>query len=205
MAARNTLTHVRRRLPVAAFAALAAAVALTGSLALAAGPANLSLGREATPAEIAGWNIDVFPDGKGLPPGKGTVAKGERVYQAQCLACHGAKLEGGIGPALVGGQGSLATEKPMKTVGSYWPYASTLFDYVRRAMPFQAPQSLSNEDVYSVSGYILHVNGLMAANASVDAKSLVAVKMPNRDGFYVDNRPDASNPRCMQHCLGKAQ
>lgn len=169
-------------------------------LPAAAVAADLNLGRVATPAEIAGWNIDVFPDGKGLPPGQGTVAQGERVYQAQCVACHGAKLEGGMGPALVGGQGTLASNKPVKTVGSYWPYSSTLFDYIRRAMPFESPKSMSNEDVYSVSGYILHMNGLMNANATVDAKSLIAVKMPNRDGFVPDDRPDVKNPLCMANC-----
>ncbi|GGH62750.1 cytochrome c [Comamonas phosphati] len=179
---------------------LLASVLAGGAVMSTAWAADLNLGRVASQAEIAGWNIDVFPDGTGLPPGSGTVANGERIYQNQCLACHGAKLEGGLGPALVGGAGTLATEKPLKTVGSYWPYASTLFDYIRRAMPFQAPQSLSNEEVYSVAGYILHANGLMQADATVDAQSLVAVKMPNRNGFYVDNRPDAKNPRCMQHC-----
>ena len=161
---------------------------------------DLNLGRAASAAEVAGWNIDVLPDGTGLPPGKGSVSQGKTVYQNKCLACHGAKMEGGIGPALVGGEGSLTTEKPLKTVGSYWPYSSTLFDYIRRAMPFQAPQSLSNEDVYSVTGYILQANGLMKEDASVDASSLIAVKMPNRNGFYVDNRPDAKNTRCMQNC-----
>lgn len=181
------------------------ATLVAGSAMSAAWAADLNLGRIASPEEIAGWNIDVFPDGTGLPPGAGTVAKGETIYQNQCLACHGAKLEGGLGPALVGGEGTLTTEKPLKTVGSYWPYASTLFDYIRRAMPFQAPQSLSNEEVYSVAGYILHANGLMKADATVDARSLIAVQMPNRNGFYVDNRPDAKTPRCMQHCITTAK
>jgi cytochrome c len=162
---------------------------------------ELNLGRDLTAAELAGWDINVFPDGKGLPPGKGTVADGERVYQNACAACHGMKLEGGLGPALTGGKGSLTTMKPLKTVGSYWPYSTTLFDYIRRAMPFQAPQSLSNEDVYSVSGYILYVNGLMKADDIVDAKSLQAVQMPNRNAFYVDNRPDAKSKRCMKDCI----
>lgn len=184
---------------------LLALLVASSFMASGAWAADLNLGRIASDAEIAGWNIDVYPDGTGLPSGSGTVAQGERIYQSQCLACHGAKLEGGMGPALMGGAGSLATEKPLKTVGSYWPYASTLFDYIRRAMPFQAPQSLSNEEVYSVAGYILHMNGLMKADATVDARSLAAVKMPNRNGFYVDNRPDAKNPRCMQHCLSPAR
>ncbi|TMS57056.1 cytochrome c [Imbroritus primus] len=179
---------------------IAAAILACSAIPLAAGAADPSLGRIVTDKELAGWNIDVFPDGTGLPPGKGTVALGEKVYQTQCVACHGAKLEGGLGPALVGGAGTLKSDKPIKTVGSYWPYATTLFDYIRRSMPFQAPQSLSNEDVYSVTAYVLHANGVLPADATIDAKSLAAVKMPNRNGFYVDDRPDAKNPRCMKDC-----
>lgn len=159
-----------------------------------------SLGRIASPEEIAGWNIDVFPDGTNLPEGSGTVVHGKEVYMASCAGCHGANLEGGFGPALTGGKGSLTSPKPLKTVGSYWPYASTLFDYIRRAMPFQAPQSLSNEDVYSVSGYILNVNGLLPDDATVDASALTKLQMPNRNSFYVDDRPDAKTPRCMRNC-----
>ena len=118
-----------------------------------------------------------------------------------CLACHGLKLEGGIGPALAGGNGSLTTDKPLKTVGSYWPYATTLFDYIRRAMPFQAPQSLTNDQVYAVTGYVLHVNKLLDANATGDAATLAAIKMPNRDGFFIDDRPDSKAIDCMSNCL----
>lgn len=166
-------------------------------------PARAELGRTATPEEIAGWNIDIPPSGVGLPKGQGTVAQGEKVYQTACMACHGINLEGGLGPALSGGRDSLASSKPVKTVGSYWPYATTLFDYIRRAMPFQAPQSLSSEEVYSVTGFILYKNGLMPAGATVDAKSLSALSMPNRNSFYVDDRPDVKNDRCMQNCLQK--
>lgn len=158
------------------------------------------LGHTVTDAQIASWNIDVAPDGKNLPAGQGTVATGEKVYQTNCLACHGANLEGGMGPALVGGKGTLTTEKPVKTVGSYWPYATTLFDYVRRAMPFQQPQSLSNDQVYAVVGYILNKNQLMDSNATVDAQTLINVKMPNRDAFYVDDRPDVNASACYQDC-----
>ena len=180
---------------------LVAACVLACSVApMVANAADKNLGRIASETEIAGWSINVFPDGSGLPAGKGSVVQGEKVYQNACLACHGAKLEGGIGPALAGGDGSLATASPKKTIGSYWPSASTLFDYTRRAMPFQAHQSLSNEDVYSVTGYILHVNGLMQAGDIVDASTLAAVKMPNRNGSYVDDRPDSKNPRCMSNC-----
>jgi cytochrome c len=162
-----------------------------------------NLGRHLTKAELAGWNIDVSGDGTGLPPGQGTVTQGEKVYQTQCLACHGVNLEGGLGPALAGGVGSLTTAKPLKTIGSYWPYAPTLFDYIRRSMPFQAPQSLSDEEVYSVTAYLLHKNDILPATATVNAKTLAAVKMPNRDNFYVDDRPDVKATRCMKDCAPK--
>ncbi|WP_426434385.1 c-type cytochrome [Bradyrhizobium genosp. P] len=148
------------------------------------------IGRAATPAEIAGWNIDIGRDGSNLPPGSGSVERGRVVFSEQCGACHGDNGQGGIGDRLVGGQGTLASPKPIRTVGSYWPYASTLFDYIRRAMPQNAPQSLRNDDVYAVSAYILSLNGVVSASAVLDAKSLAAVKMPNRDGFVGDPRPD---------------
>jgi len=121
----------------------------------------------------------------------------------QCAACHGAKGEGGVGDRLVGGQGTLAAPKPVKTVGSYWPYAPTLFDYIRRAMPQNAPESLSNDDVYAVSAYILNMNGLLPADATLDAKMLSAIKMPNRGMFVGDPRPDVKNPDCMTGCGNK--
>ena len=158
------------------------------------------IGRVATPAEIAGWNIDIGRDGSGLPPGSGTVSHGREVFEQQCIACHGDKGQGGVGDKLVGGQGTLATASPVRTVGSYWPYAPTLFDYIRRAMPQNAPQSLSNDDVYAVSAYILNLNDLLPADATLDAKTLAAIKMPNRNGFGVDPRPDGKNPACMSGC-----
>ncbi|OAF01142.1 cytochrome C [Bradyrhizobium centrolobii] len=148
------------------------------------------IGRPATPAEIAGWNIDIGRDGSNLPEGRGTVSHGREVFDQQCAACHGEKGEGGVGDRLVGGQGTLGTAKPIRTVGSYCPYATTLFDYIRRAMPQNAPQSLSNDDVYAVSAYLLSLNGLVGADGTLDAKSLAAIKMPNRDGFVGDARPD---------------
>jgi mono/diheme cytochrome c family protein len=158
------------------------------------------IGRTATPAEVEGWNIDIGRDGSGLPPGSGTVSHGRDVFVQQCAACHGEKGEGGIGDRLVGGQGTLATAKPVRTVGSYWPYAPTLFDYIRRAMPQNAPESLSNDDIYAVSAYILNLNGLLPADATIDAKSLAASKMPNRNMFVGDPRPDVKNTACMSHC-----
>ena len=167
----------------------------------AAAQTHFGIGHAVTPAQIASWNIDVAPDGRNLPAGKGTVSKGRDIYAAQCAACHGAQGEGGIGDKLVGGIGSLATATPVKTVGSYWPYATTLYDYIRRAMPLAAPQSLSNEDVYAVSGYVLFLNGLVGDDAVIDAKTLGALKMPNRDGFIEDPRPDVKDPGCLRDCM----
>jgi S-disulfanyl-L-cysteine oxidoreductase SoxD len=141
-------------------------------------------GQPIAPADIAPWDISIGPDGAGLPPGRGTATQGEAVYAAKCQACHGEKGAGGPNDALVGGMGSLAPGKaPVKTVGSYWPYATTLFDYIRRAMPFQESQSLTSDEVYAVAAYILHLNGIVGANDVLDAQSLPKVKMPNRDGF----------------------
>ncbi|TYO67175.1 cytochrome c [Bradyrhizobium hipponense] len=148
------------------------------------------IGRPATPAEIAGWNLDIGRDGGNLPPGRGSVADGRDVYAQQCASCHGEKGEGGLGDRLAGGQGTIGTAKPIRTVGSFWPYATTLFDYIRSAMPQNAPQSLSDDDVYAVSAYVLRLNGLVGENAILDAKSLAAIKMPNRDSFVGDARPD---------------
>jgi mono/diheme cytochrome c family protein len=140
-------------------------------------------GRPATPAEIAGWDIDVSPDGAGLPPGRGDVRQGEAIFAAKCAGCHGAHGEGKPMDRLVGGIGTLHDKKPEKTVGSFWPYATTLFDFVRRAMPLNAPQSLTPDEVYAVSAYVLFLNGIVAEDTTLDAGALAKIKMPNRDGF----------------------
>jgi mono/diheme cytochrome c family protein len=171
-----------------------------GCLAHAQTQGHYGIGRTATDAEIAGWNIDIGRNGENLPPGSGTVAHGKEVFAEQCSACHGEKGEGGVGERLVGGQGTIATAKPIKTVGSFWPYAPTLFDYIRRAMPQNAPQSLGNDDVYAVSAYILNMNGLLPPDATLDAKSLSAIKMPNREMFTGDPRPDVKSPACDKGC-----
>ena len=184
-----------RKRHIAVLAALA--LACTAS---AQAQSRYGIGRPATPAEIAGWNTDIDREGHNLPPGSGTVSRGHEVFDQQCAACHGAKGEGGVGDQLVGGQGTLATPEPVRTVGSYWPYAPTLFDYIRRAMPQNAPQSLSNDDVYAVSAYILNLNGLLPADATLDAGTLPAIRMPNRDMFTGDTRPDVKNPACVTGC-----
>jgi S-disulfanyl-L-cysteine oxidoreductase SoxD len=158
------------------------------------------IGRLATASEIAGWNIDIDRYGNNLPTGSGTVSQGRKLFNEQCVGCHGPRGEGGVGDRLVGGQGTLATPEPVRTVGSYWPFAPTLFDYIRRAMPQNAPQSMSNQDVYAVSAYILHLNGLLPADALLDAKTLSSIEMPNRNAFVGDPRPDVTNPGCMKGC-----
>lgn len=147
-------------------------------------------GRPATEAEINAWDIDISPTGEDLPSGRGTVKQGAQVYAAKCAGCHGPTGVEGPNDRLVGGHGSLATERPVKTVGSYWPHATTLYDYIYRAMPITNPQSLTPDEVYSLVAWILHQNGIVPADAVMDARSLPAVRMPNRDGFVSDPRPD---------------
>lgn len=167
-----------------ALAALAAACATssTDPSHRATGPGS-ALGRAATPEEVAAWDISIPPSGAGLPAGSGTAKQGEPVYTANCLACHGVKGAGKPADQLVGGTGSLASPKPVRTVGSYWPYATTLFDYIRRAMPTTKPLSLTNSEVYAVTAYLLYLNGIISQDAVIDARTLPQVKMPNRDGF----------------------
>jgi mono/diheme cytochrome c family protein len=173
------------RKPVYMFAIAAGVFTLSvASIGLAAdAPANpVALGSPVTEAQLADWDLIVAPDGHNLPEGSGTAAQGQAVYQQKCAACHGTDGEGASGsPALVGG--SVSTTPPLLTVGSYWPHASTLFDYVRRAMPPTAPKSLSNTEVYQVTAYVLHLHGVLAEDFVLDKNTLPAVQMPNRDGF----------------------
>jgi len=148
-----------------------------------------NLGKPISPEDLASWDISIGPDGAGLPPGSGTVKQGEAVYMAKCQACHGEKGAGTPNDRLVGGQGSLPGEKPaVKTVGSYWPYATTLFDYIRRAMPFNESKSLTNDEVYGVVAYLLNLNGVIPEGETMNAQSLPKVAMPNRDGFITFTR-----------------
>src|SRR5256886_7661233 len=144
-----------------------------------------TLGRPAEAAQIAGWDISVGPDGVGLPPGSGTAAKGAVVYEQKCQACHGAKGAGQPNDRLVGGQGTLASKTPVRTIGSYWPHATTIFDYTRRAMPYVQPQSLTDDEVYAVTAYLLHLNGIIGDSDEINARTLPTVKMPNRDNFII--------------------
>lgn len=166
--------------------AFVAVLALTSGMAVAADPGP-ELGEPVGPEDIANWDISIAPDGSTLPPGGGDAAGGKAVYEERCLRCHGEDGEGGDGLAdpLVGGIGSLASAAPKKTVGSYWPYATTVFDYIRRAMPYDRPMSLSDSDVYAVTAYVLSLNGIIEDGAVMDAGTLPAVKMPNRDGFVL--------------------
>ena len=155
---------------------------------------DYGLGRSATEEEVRAWNIDVPPSGEGLPPGSGTVKQGAQVYRAKCARCHGATGVEGPYDVLVGGRDSLNTEKPLKTVGSYWPYATTLYDYINRAMPPDAPQSLSPDEIYSLAAWLLNRNGVIADDMVLDARTLPSVDMPNRLGFVRDPRPDVPPP-----------
>ncbi|QEQ96354.1 c-type cytochrome [Neptunomonas concharum] len=162
---------------------------------------KFGFGKTATAEEIAGWDIDIRPDGLGLPPGEGSVSEGEALYEQLCATCHGLFGEGeGRWPVLAGGKGTLTEERPTKTVGSYWPYASTLFDYIRRAMPFTAPRSLTDEQVYHITAYVLYLNEIVDDEFVLTHENLAQIEMPNKDGFFVDPRPDAQNTRCMKDC-----
>src|SRR5262249_6155611 len=141
------------------------------------------LGREATPAEVVAWDVSIPPDGAGLPPGRGTPAQGAVIYAQKCQNCHGEKGGGQPNDRLVGGQGTLASKAPVRTIGSYWPYATTPFDYVRRAMPYTQSHSLTDNEVYAVTAYLLHLNGIIAETSVMDAETLPKVRMPNRKTF----------------------
>jgi cytochrome c len=171
-------------------------------------PRHYGIGRVATPAEIAGWDIDVRPDGQGAPPGHGSVKQGEAIYMERCAACHGEFGESaGRWPQLAQGKGTLASSAPVKTVGSYYPYLSSLFDYVRRAMPFGDAQSLKNDELYAVVAYVLNLNDLVGDKFVLSKATWGEVKMPNAGGFFDDNRETVEkafwNPHpCMTDCRG---
>lgn len=173
------------------FVLCALAVAFYGlSIPSLAQSPTFGLGRTPDAAEIKRLDIDVAPDGRGLPVGRGSADLGKKVYELRCVTCHGATGKEGPQEALVGGQGTLNTAKPIKTIGSYWPYATTLWDYVNRSMPFDHPGTLPPDEVYSVTAFLLHVNGIIGEREVLDQTTLPQVKMPNREGFVPDTRPD---------------
>jgi S-disulfanyl-L-cysteine oxidoreductase SoxD len=174
---------------------LSAIVFVAAAATVSAQSPAYQVGRPPTLEEIRQLESAIAPDGTGLPPGSGTVAAGQKLFGAQCARCHGPAGEGDIGARLVGGQGTLATPRPLKTVGSFWPYATTLWDYVNRAMPFDQPGLLQPPEVYAAVAYVLNLNGIIAADQVLDAVSLPKVRMPNRDGFVADPRPDVPKDR----------
>jgi cytochrome c len=167
----------------------------------------LGIGREATPEEIAGWDIDIRPDGHGLPAGKGTVKEGEALYVERCAACHGEFGESaGRWPILMGGAGTLASHDPVKSIGSYWPYASTVMDYIRRTMPFGNAQSLTDDELYAVTAYVLYLNDIVKDDDfELNASNLVSIKLPNQPNFIDDDRERVEqefwrHAPCMANC-----
>lgn len=190
--------------------AAACGVAIFFSLAPACAtePGHFGYGKAPTQKQIDGWNIDVRgDDGAGLPPGKGDVDRGANIFVEQCSACHGVFGEAeGRYPKLMGGGGTFTSDRPEPSVGSYWPYAPTLFDYINRAMPFQSPHTLPTDDVYALTAYVLNFNNLVPNDFVADKDSLPNVKMPNRDHFmWEDPRPDTPEAACMKSCKDPAK
>ncbi len=171
-----------------------------GSLTVSAD--KLKIGRAATPEEVALWDIDVRPDGQGLPEGSGTVEEGEELYAEKCATCHGEFGEGnGRWPVLVGGQDTLQTEDPVKTIGSYWPYLSTAYDYIRRAMPFGEAQTLSADETYAIVAYLLYLNDIMEEEGRLSRENFTSFKLPNEKNFVDDARPDVARVTGKEPCM----
>ncbi len=185
----------------------AIAALLLASPSLADPPKKLGLGRPALPAELNAWDISVLPDGRGLPAGKGNAKRGEEIFIEKCAACHGEFGEGvGRWPALAGGIGSLKADRPDKTVGSFWPAPTTLFDYIRRAMPYGNAQTLEPDELYSLTAYVLHMSDVLRdPEQELNERTLPQVKMPNAGGFFDDDRETAEKhfwrrDVCMNDC-----
>jgi len=186
--------------------ALAQEKTLPAQPGIAFPPQSLGIGRPVTTDEVKGWDIDVRPDGHGLPAGKGSVKQGEALYQERCAACHGEFGEGkDRWPALIGGSGKLTDDDPKKGVGNYWPYATTLFDYIKRAMPFGNAQSLSDDEVYAITAYVLHLSDVLQDDAVLDRDALFKIKLPNAANFIPDPRPDVKGTLCMKDCKPSAE
>ena len=155
---------------------------------------RFGVGHAPSAEELDSWRTSVFPDGKGLPPGRGTAREGAGLYQRACFVCHGHNGRGDQAPALVGGRDTLTEARPKRTVESFWPHATTLWDYTKRAMPYEQPGSLSDEEVYAIVAYVLHLAGVIEDDEVIDGESLPQIEMPNHDGFFADPRPD-TEPR----------
>ena len=153
------------------------------------------VGRVPTAEEVNAWDVTIPPDGRGMPPGSGTAAAGKTIFAVRCASCHGETGDDAKYGRLVGGQGTLTTDKPLLTIGSFWPYATTLWSYINRAQPLDEPGSLTPDQVYAVTAYLLYLNGIAGEHEVLDARTLAQVKMPNRSGFVPDPRPDVGKPR----------
>ena len=189
------------------FPELLVAALLLATPALADG---FGLGRPATPDEVAAWDIDVRPDGTGLPEGSGDVMTGEEVYTDYCAHCHGDFAEGlDRWPVLAGGQGTLTQDRPVKTIGSYWPYLSTVWDYVYRAMPFGYAQSLTPDEVYAITAYLLYMNDLVDDDFELSRENFTEIRLPNEDGFFMDDREESpvwrKREACMENCKDEVE
>jgi mono/diheme cytochrome c family protein len=191
------------------FSLLSRATLVAGLLALpamASEPPQYGLGKTPTPEQIRGWSIAVRPDGQGLPPGRGAVKDGDEVYANSCAACHGTFGEGVERYPRIAGEGKLTGERPEQTVGTFWPYATTLFDYINRAMPFPSPRMLSADEVYAVTAYVLNLNNIVGDDFVADKDTLPKVEMPNRNGFlWKDPRPDTHDTACMTNCRSSSE
>lgn len=187
----------------------AAALALVAAGAAQAG--KLGLGRQALPEEIAAWDIDVRPDGQGLPPGKGSVKDGEAIFLEKCASCHGEFGEGaGRWPVLAGGHGTLKGASPEKTIGSFWPYASTTFDYIKRAMPYGQAQTLTDDEIYALTAFLLSMNDIVKDDFVLSRENFASVKLPNEAAFYMDDRDTTEKhfwkpEPCMKACKDKVE
>ena len=180
----------------------------TAAISTASAPLRYGFGQPATPLQVVAWDIDVRPDGAGLPGGRGSVSAGQSIYDRKCASCHGTFGESNAYMAIAGGVGTLGSDQSLRTTGSKLNFATTLWDYINRAMPFEAPKSLTPDEVYALTAYVLHLNDIVPADAVLDQHSLPQVKMPNRDGFTTrhgfmrrDGTPDTRNVACMDRCV----
>ena len=188
--------RLRRAAGIVALLVAAGASPVSGQLP------TYGVGRPPTAEEVKAWDLTIPPDGQDLPPGSGTAALGRSIYAERCAACHGEKGEDPKYSRLAGGRGTLTTDKPLLTIGSFWQYAPTLWSYIRRAQPFDDPGSLTPDQAYAVTAYLLHLNGIIGEQDVMNAQTLPLVKMPNRDGFVPDSRPDVGEKSQRQRRSG---